>query len=355
MTNVFLSYARRDGAGAAAGFRRDLGEMGLEVWRDIEEMRGGLAWREQIRQALVRVDVVLVLLTPGAVASETVSWEWRTALAAGRRTIPLLVQPCDVPGPLAALHYHDFTRPPERRATLNRLVRDLFEVNATGSPGSDTYAVGEMIVGVAGPSGVVINEGGRVEIESGAGGEVPTGEATYRVGRAVSSVVGPDGRVENRTTQVVVQAAEPPGQIRRILDDVLAAIAAQQAALGHEIEASRAAMLAALDEHIDRLATAQAYDVAVVLAALETDRLGQEEMTSLLAQVAAALDAARREGAMPLTTTGEATPADWAGTPELSVKHRLMLTLPIVPFLLSYMGARSSWDNELTWHQPGRV
>ena len=353
MISVFLSYARRDGAEAAAALRRDLGEMGLEVWRDVEEMRGGLAWREQIRAALSRVDAVLVLLTPGAVASETVAWEWQTALAAGRRTIPLLVQPCDIPAPLAALHYHDFTGSSPRGAALNRLMRDLIEVSAAAPRGGDTYAVGEVDQSVVGPKGVVVNEGGRVDIESGATVDLPPGEATYRVGRAINSVVGPDGLVINRRTQVAVRAGEPEAQIRRILDEVLVTVAVQQAALGHEIESTRAAMLAALDDRIDRLAAGQAADVAAVLVALEADRLSREEMQSLLAEIAAGLDAAHRAEVLP-PSGADAAPTDWVAAPELSVKHRLMLTLPIVPFLLSYeseieLGQRA--DLESAWRR----
>lgn len=205
MRNVFLSYARRDGAAAATELRRDLTEMGLFVWRDIEEMRGGLDWRAQIRDALAAVDAVLVLLTPGAVESGTVTWEWQTALDIGRRVIPLLIQPCDPPPSLAALHYHDFTKPDAGRTALNRLVRDLIDapsLDPVEATTADTYAVREVVGGVVGSSGVVVNENTTATIDPESAPGLPQEKATFRVGRATDSVIGPDGRVENRRTHV---------------------------------------------------------------------------------------------------------------------------------------------------------
>ena len=74
MLKIFLSYARKDGAAAAARLRTELERAGFTVWRDIEQMRGGRAWQEQLRAALREVDVVLVLLTPAAVKSKYVAW-----------------------------------------------------------------------------------------------------------------------------------------------------------------------------------------------------------------------------------------------------------------------------------------
>jgi hypothetical protein len=40
---------------------------------------------------------VIALITPAAVESEAVVWEWKTALAYGKRLIPLVIVPCDIP------------------------------------------------------------------------------------------------------------------------------------------------------------------------------------------------------------------------------------------------------------------
>ena len=48
MTQVFLSYARTDGAEAALRLRTELTRSGLEVWQDIENMMGGKAWKDQL-------------------------------------------------------------------------------------------------------------------------------------------------------------------------------------------------------------------------------------------------------------------------------------------------------------------
>ncbi|MFQ5855146.1 MAG: toll/interleukin-1 receptor domain-containing protein [Anaerolineae bacterium] len=125
MIQVFLSYARADGLEAATKLRAELAAMGFAVWRDIEEMRGGLAWKKQLHQALAAVDAVLVLLTPGAVASPTVTWEWQTVLVMEKRLIPLRIIPCDVPAELQRLHYHSLHDPTTYTLGLSKLARDL--------------------------------------------------------------------------------------------------------------------------------------------------------------------------------------------------------------------------------------
>jgi hypothetical protein len=91
---VFISYARADGANAATRLRAELERAGFTVWRDIEGMQGGKAWRDQLQAAIREVHAMLLLLTPGSVASEVVGWERRTALEFGKPIIPLLIQSC---------------------------------------------------------------------------------------------------------------------------------------------------------------------------------------------------------------------------------------------------------------------
>lgn len=343
MAGVFLSYSRRDGVAAAVALRRDLTEVGLTVWRDIEEMRGGLDWREQIRAALAAVDFVLVLLTPGAVASDTVAWEWRTALAGGRRVIPLLMRPCEVPEPLARLHYHDFTRPEGQREAMNRLFRDLVgDTSSAASPPArepDTYVVGQLIGGVAGPSGTVINEGSVVEIGPAEGVTLPDGPATYRIGRAVNSVIGPEGRVENRNTRVNFSGDSSEVILKRV-DAALSALVAQQNQATHRLLAGQEVVLAAIRAISSELEQQEAVDVAGVMVAVEAGRVEQGEMLTLLREAAAALRALEaRSSAQDAPALPEvAGLAEWIEAPELSVKHKLLLTVPIIPFILSYGG-----------------
>lgn len=125
MTQIFLSYARADGADAVARLRIELTRSGFKIWQDIENMMGGQAWKDQLRAALRKVDVVVVLLTPSAVTSKYVAWEWEMAQLLEKPVIPLLVTACDVPNELARLHYHDLSDEQGYTIGLMSLVRDL--------------------------------------------------------------------------------------------------------------------------------------------------------------------------------------------------------------------------------------
>jgi hypothetical protein len=90
---VFLSYSRSDGADACRFFADALAAASFLVWRDVSDIAGGTEWRNVAREAVAKVDAVLVFLTPAAVSSEAVEFEWRTALDLGKRVVPLLVSP----------------------------------------------------------------------------------------------------------------------------------------------------------------------------------------------------------------------------------------------------------------------
>lgn len=166
MLTTFLSYARADGSQAAIRLRAELEAMGFDVWRDVEDMQGGLAWKEQLRDALRQVDAVLVLLTPESTASRTVEWEWETALTLGKRVIGLLIAPCKVPPELARLHYHDLSDPAGYTLGLAKLARDLLPLAAarplsSGPPASTSgskYQVIAPVNSAVGDDAIAINQ-----------------------------------------------------------------------------------------------------------------------------------------------------------------------------------------------------
>src|ERR1700755_554404 len=125
MLNIFLSYARADGSDAASRLRGELTQAGFNVWRDVEEMHGGERWKEQLRGALRKVDVLLVLVTPSAVESQMVTWEWENALTLGKKVIPLLIKSCRLPPELSQFHYHNLSEAEKYSTSLMALMRDL--------------------------------------------------------------------------------------------------------------------------------------------------------------------------------------------------------------------------------------
>jgi hypothetical protein len=179
MTQVFLSYARTDGLAAATRLRTELTAMGFQVWRDLEEMQGGLQWKKQLLAALEQVDAVLVLLTPAAAASPNVTWEWENALLRDRRVIPLLVAPCAVPAELERLHYHRLDDPAAYTLGLAHLARDLVQLAPAGPAappppgGGSTYNVGTAINSAIGNNSAVFNQGGPSRVDAAAISRTP--------------------------------------------------------------------------------------------------------------------------------------------------------------------------------------
>lgn len=107
--SIFVSYAHDDYR-FADQLVEQLTVNDFPVWLDRREIHPGQSWRETIELALKTSDVVLVLLSPRAVASDNVHEEITYARQKGKPVIPLLCERCDVPADLEPLHYVDFVR-----------------------------------------------------------------------------------------------------------------------------------------------------------------------------------------------------------------------------------------------------
>ncbi|WP_017298825.1 toll/interleukin-1 receptor domain-containing protein [Nodosilinea nodulosa] len=139
MGTIFLSYALKDGQAAAARLKTELEQAGFQIWRDIEAMEGGKVLKTQLRAALRAVDAVVVLLTPAAVVSEYVEWEWETALTLEKLIIPLLISPCEVPAELKQLHYRNLTTEQDYVMGIISLIRDLNSVLANDGSNREPF------------------------------------------------------------------------------------------------------------------------------------------------------------------------------------------------------------------------
>jgi TIR domain len=109
---VFRSYSRRDRA-FVDRVVPDLESRGHVVWRDIDDLAGGEAWREGIPEAIRRSEVVVVVVSPSSVESRNVSKELSVAEERRKRIIPILHRPAELRGAielhLTDLQYVDFT------------------------------------------------------------------------------------------------------------------------------------------------------------------------------------------------------------------------------------------------------
>src|SRR3954452_23745011 len=84
---VVISYARSDGAEIAAGLRHRLEAAGVSLWQDLVAMQGGQDWWRQIQQAVDKAEYLVLVLPPGALASEVCKDEWRYARQVGTYVI----------------------------------------------------------------------------------------------------------------------------------------------------------------------------------------------------------------------------------------------------------------------------
>jgi hypothetical protein len=125
MARIFLSYSRQDANSNAKALRAQLESSGHIVWRDIEDMQGGLSWKKQIRDQIQKAHCVIVLLTPKGIESENVEYEWQTGLSFDQRVIPLLIKKCPIPPALKDLHYHIATDQQAYDQMFYALIRDL--------------------------------------------------------------------------------------------------------------------------------------------------------------------------------------------------------------------------------------
>ncbi len=98
---------------------------------------------------------------------------------------------------------------------------------------------------------------------------------------------------------------------------------------------------------VNQLRAERVQELLVLLASLERVQLSQQDMVEWLAKLRPTLVEADKKGLLPTPGTAEIVDA-----PELSAAHRLKLTLPIIPFLLSYEGEiqlGSRMDLEMAW------
>ncbi len=127
MLRIFLSYAHEDGRDEAKALERLLDELGYRVWLDIKGIPLGEEWRAHLSAGLRETDVVLVLLTPEALKSDYVSFEWRTALDKEKLVIPVFVSTREVPNELGRIQGCDLMVEPPM-AGVGRLVTRLSEL-----------------------------------------------------------------------------------------------------------------------------------------------------------------------------------------------------------------------------------
>jgi hypothetical protein len=106
---VFVSYDRDDWKEFVEGLVRMLRDEGFTIWVDQHLLRGGQDWMDAINEALVACPVMLLCVSPDAVASKHVKLEYRYFFNEGKPILPVLCRPTVLPAELRGLQYIDYS------------------------------------------------------------------------------------------------------------------------------------------------------------------------------------------------------------------------------------------------------
>ncbi|MBN2303147.1 MAG: toll/interleukin-1 receptor domain-containing protein [Anaerolineae bacterium] len=129
--DIFISYSHKDAA-FARHLTRHLQRMTGRVWIDVDKIRTGKDWSNEIQTALDECKALVLLISPDAMASKNVEDEWKYCLDHDRPVIPILVRPTkNIHFQLNRLHYIDFT---DRRGYEDALERLRLELVTAGIP-----------------------------------------------------------------------------------------------------------------------------------------------------------------------------------------------------------------------------
>jgi hypothetical protein len=86
---VFISYSRKDGETFANNLRAKLEAKRIPLWQDRIGMEGGRDWWQQIAEALDKVEFMVLVMTPQAMASPIIRKQWRYARQKGVCVYPV--------------------------------------------------------------------------------------------------------------------------------------------------------------------------------------------------------------------------------------------------------------------------
>lgn len=129
-SSIFLSYARKDDQDFVQRLYHDLNRLGFDVWWDLVSMPSrDLTFLQEIRDAINRVDRLLLVVGPHAVTSDYVRAEWEYAREICTPVNPILrIGDFDLlPDDLKNLDTRDFRDDSHYADQLDRLITQLRE------------------------------------------------------------------------------------------------------------------------------------------------------------------------------------------------------------------------------------
>jgi len=120
----FISYSRQE-VTFVDSFSRELEKRGIRNWVDFRNLVPGHPWQPQLDEAVQNADAILLVVSKASMFSGPVNDEWTKSLAAGRRIILILFEPCKLDPGLAGLEWVDFKKNYEQ--ALHQLMLILLQ------------------------------------------------------------------------------------------------------------------------------------------------------------------------------------------------------------------------------------
>ena len=128
--SLFISYAREDDEPFVEKLYQDLIARGFAVWWDRTAMQNrGRTFLQEIRDAIEKSDLLIAVVGPKAIESDTVQSEWEHALLFSKGVVPILrIGDYDLlPEEISKLHCPDFREKRPYEESLKELLRLLRE------------------------------------------------------------------------------------------------------------------------------------------------------------------------------------------------------------------------------------
>ena len=108
MTHIFISYKTEQRA-LAHKVRDKLHEWGFDTWLDVDKLRPGSHWADEIDRAIKTCTALIGVMTPDSIKSRFVTNEWDMAIMTGKPFIPLMFEPTEPHYKYIDIQYIDFT------------------------------------------------------------------------------------------------------------------------------------------------------------------------------------------------------------------------------------------------------
>lgn len=126
--HVFISYSRSE-AMLVEYLGERLRDRSLRTWLDFQNLEPGTPWQEQLDAGVDDADIVVLVVSERAVASEHVASEWKRALAQGKQVVLYVAQAVPIPEQLRGLPWIDGRTRSSRSADH---LADLVEARRAG-------------------------------------------------------------------------------------------------------------------------------------------------------------------------------------------------------------------------------